>query len=234
MAWTWDAFDFFSITLIISDLAKDFERSTSAITLGLTLSLIPRFAGAALFGIAADRFGRKLPFIVNNILLVILELSVGFCRTYEQFLACRLLFGVAMGGIYGNAAATALEDCPKEARGLMSGILQSGYAFGCLLAAVLTKGLVDTTKYGWRPLFWFGACPPILVIIFRLCLDETDAYDERVTHRDASTNIQGFVAEAKEALKLYWCRLMYLILLMTAFSTLVSLTSFSHFNSSTC
>ena len=208
--------------MIISDLAKDFQRSTSAITLGLTLSLIPRFAGAAIFGIAADRYGRKWPFIVNNILLVILELAVGFCRTYEQFLVVRTLFGIAMGGIYGNAAATALEDCPQEARGLISGILQSGYSLGCLLAAVLTKGLVNTTKYGWRPLFWFGACPPILVIIFRWFLGETEAYEERATLRNRRTNIKGFFDEAKDVLRLHWVRLLYLVVLMTAFSTLAS------------
>lgn len=218
--------------MIIPDLAKDFRRSTSAITLGLTLSLIPRFVGAAIFGIAADRYGRKWPFVINNAFLVLLELLVGFCRTYEEFLVCRTFFGIAMGGIYGNAAALALEDCPRQARGLMSGILQSGYSFGCLLAAVLTKGLVDTTKHGWRPLFWFGACPPVLVIIFRLCLGETEAYEERATLRNASTNIKGFFAEAEEVLKRYWVRLLYLILLMTAFSTLVC--SFTLFPPGTC
>ena len=105
----------------------------------------------------------------------------------------------------------------------MSGILQSGYSLGCLLAAVLTRGLVDTTKYGWRPLFWFGACPPILVILFRLCLGETEAYEETATLRNESTNIKSFVAEAEEVLKSHWARLLYLILFMTAFSTLVCL-----------
>ena len=56
--------------------------------------------------------------------------GTAFCTTYTQFLACRALFGIAMGGLYGNAAATALEDLPSEARGLMSGLLQQGYAFG--------------------------------------------------------------------------------------------------------
>jgi SHS family lactate transporter-like MFS transporter len=195
------------------------------------LSLIPRFVGAAIFGAAADIFGRKWPFIVNNILLVILELSLGFCQTYEQFLVCRTLFGIAMGGIYGNAVATALEDCPREARGLMSGILQAGYALGCLLAAAFTRGLVDTTKHGWRPLFWFGACPPILVIIFRLCLGETEAYQERATLRNEDTNFQGFATEAKEVLKLHWLLLIYLVLFMTAFSATVSLSALHPYTS---
>jgi hypothetical protein len=71
-----------------------------------------RSVGAIIFGIAGDRYGRKWPFIVNNLLFIVLELGTGFCRTYGEFLAVRSLFGIAMGGLYGNAAATALEDCP--------------------------------------------------------------------------------------------------------------------------
>lgn len=74
-----------------------------------------------------------------------------------------------MGGLYGNAAATALEDCPPEARGLISGMLQQGYAFGYLLAVAFARGLVDTTPHGWRPLFWFGAAVPSLIIGWRSC-----------------------------------------------------------------
>jgi len=85
-----------------------------------------RSVGAITFGIAADRYGRKWPFIINNVLFIILELATGFCTTYHSFLGVRALFGIAMGGLYGNAAATALEDCPKEARGIISGMLQQG------------------------------------------------------------------------------------------------------------
>lgn len=110
-----------------------------------------RSVGAVIFGLAADRYGRKWPFIVNNVLFIILELATGFCASYEGFLATRALFGVAMGGLYGNAAATALEDAPAEARGLLSGMLQQGYAFGYLLATVFSRAFVDTVGYGWRP-----------------------------------------------------------------------------------
>ena len=170
-------------------------------------------------GIAADRYGRKWPFIVNNILFIILELGTGFCQTYKQFLACRALFGIAMGGLYGNAAATALEDCPEAARGLISGMLQQGYAFGYLLATAFARGLVDTTSHGWRPLYWFGACPPVLIILFRLCLPETASYRERQAVRQASGNITNtFLSEGQVALKKHWLLLIYLVLLMAGFN----------------
>jgi len=150
-AWSWDAFDFFTVSLTVEDLAETFEKTKTDITWGITLVLMLRSVGAIIFGLAADRYGRKWPFVVNNVLFIILELATGFCNTYKQFLGVRALFGIAMGGLYGNAAATALEDCPEEARGLMSGILQQGYAFGYLLATVFSRAFVNTVGHGWRP-----------------------------------------------------------------------------------
>ncbi|MCJ1309549.1 hypothetical protein MMC25_003209 [Agyrium rufum] len=219
VGWTWDAFDFFTVSLTVSDLAKTFDKSASDITWGITLVLMFRSVGAITFGIAADRYGRKWPFVFNNVLFIILELATGFCQNYKQFLAVRAIYGIAMGGLYGNAAATALEDCPSEARGLLSGMLQQGYAFGYLLATVFARGLVNTTSHGWRPLYWFGAAPPVLIIAFRLCLPETQAFIERSQVRKESGQLtKTFVNEGKVALKKHWLLLTYLVLLMAGFN----------------
>ncbi|KAL1305339.1 hypothetical protein AAFC00_002237 [Neodothiora populina] len=218
-AWSWDAFDFFTVSLTVEDLAEDFGKTKKDITWGITLVLMFRSVGSTIFGIAADRYGRKWPFVINNVLFIVLELGTGFCQTYEQFLAVRALFGIAMGGLYGNVAATALEDCPHEARGLISGMLQQGYAFGYLLAVVFARALVNTTSHGWRPLFWFGACPPILFIIFRMFLPETQAYREREAVREGSDNVgKTFIREGKVALKKHWLLLIYMVLLMAGFN----------------
>lgn len=151
LAWTWDALDFFTVSLTLSDLAETFGKTKADITWGITLVLMLRSVGSIIFGIAADRYGRKWPFVVNNVLFIVLELATGFCSSYKSFLGVRALFGIAMGGLYGNIAATALEDVPPRARGIMSGILQQGYAFGYLLATVFSRALVNTTPHGWRP-----------------------------------------------------------------------------------
>ena len=178
-----------------------------------------RSIGAIAFGIASDRYGRKWPYIINMVLFIVLELATGFCQTYEQFLGVRAVYGIAMGGLYGNAAATALEDCPAPARGLLSGLLQQGYAFGYLLATVFYRALVNTTPNGWRPLYWFGACPPILLIAFRYVMPETQAYRERSAVRDATGNLTStFVAEGKVALRRHWKLLLYMVLLMAGFN----------------
>ena len=218
-AWTWDAFDFFTVSLTVEQLAKEFGKTNKDITWGITLVLMLRSVGAITFGIASDRYGRKWPFIVNNVLFIVLELGTGFTQTYDQFLAVRALFGIAMGGLYGNAAATALEDCPQEARGIISGMLQQGYAFGYLLATAFARGLVDTTSHGWRPFFWFAACPPVLIIIFRFFLPETVSFRERVAARKAQGSIAStFVKEGKVALRRHWLLLIYLVLLMAGFN----------------
>lgn len=132
----------------------------------MTLVLMFRSIGLTLFGIGAELYGRKWevglelwrpedsndrlnrPFIVNNILFIVLELATGFCQNYRQFLAVHALYGIAMGGLYSNATAMALEDCPHDARGIVSGILQQGYTFGYLLATAFARALVNTTPHG--------------------------------------------------------------------------------------
>jgi hypothetical protein len=107
-AWSWDAFDFFTVSLTVENLAETFGKTKADITWGITLVLMLRSVGSIIFGLAADRYGRKWPFIINNVLFIILELATGFCSSYESFLGVRALFGIAMGGLYGNAAATGM------------------------------------------------------------------------------------------------------------------------------
>ncbi|KAJ5657515.1 uncharacterized protein N7484_001164 [Penicillium longicatenatum] len=214
LAWSWDSFDFFTVSLTVDDLAETFQKSTTDITWGITLVLMLRSAGAALFGLAADRYGRKWPFIAALFLFIILELATGFCKTYKQFLAIRALLGIAMGGLYGNAAVTALEDCPTEARGLVAGLMQQGYAFGYLLATAFARALVDTTTHGWRPYFWFSACPPVFIIIFRLCLPETKAFQTQQTRNGEQEHpARMFLSEGRVALRSHWLVFVYLVLL---------------------
>lgn len=116
-------------------------------------------------------------------LFIVLELATGFTQNLSQFLAVRSLYGVAMGGLFGPAAATALEDLPYDARGLLSGLFEQGYATGYLLAAIFFRALVPTTKHGWRSLFWFGAGSPILIILFRWTLPETNGFQVHQAER---------------------------------------------------
>lgn len=216
--WTWDAFDFFSVSLTVTDLAETFGKTVTQISWGITVVLMLRSVGAVLFGLAADKWGRKWPFIINILMFIALELGTGFSQTYKQFLACRALFGIAMGGIYGNCAATALEDTPIEARGIISGFLQQGYAFGYLLVVCFNQGLNERfnpkISHEWRPLYWFGAAVPVLIIAWRLCLGESNHYIQARAEQKGQLG-QTFMKQAKKAVKTHWLMMIYLVLLMT-------------------
>ncbi|ODV92885.1 hypothetical protein CANCADRAFT_21700 [Tortispora caseinolytica NRRL Y-17796] len=219
--WTWDAVDFFAVSITASEIAETLDRPLTDITWGITLVLMLRSVGAIGFGLAGDRWGRKWPFIINCAIFIVLEIGTGFVKTYQDFLAVRALFGVAMGGLFGNAAATALEDAPAECRGVLSGLFQQGYAFGYLLVVVFSRAFENTAK-GWRSLFWFTAGPPVLIIAWRLCLPETDAFLNELRARkeaqeqgiESISKAELFRKQAKDALKHYWLITIYLVIFM--------------------
>ncbi|TFK34319.1 MFS general substrate transporter [Crucibulum laeve] len=230
LAWTCDAIDFFSVSLSVTNLQTQFNKPTHDITTAITLTLLFRSVGAVIFGILSDRYGRKWPLVFNLLLVSVLELGAGFVQTFQQFLALRSLFGIGMGGIWGLAASTALENLPVEARGLASGVLQQGYAVGYLLAAVVNLQLVPSVSAGWRSLFWTASGISLFAAGVRALLPESEVFlrakeKERVD-RDARGAASGksktrvFLHETKEMLKRHWLLCIYAILLMTGFNFL--------------
>ena len=185
-----------------------------------TVTWRPLTSCQVVFGILSDRFGRKWPLVWNLVLVSILELGAGFVQTFQQFLALRSLFGIGMGGIWGLAAATALENLPVEARGIASGFLQQGYAVGYLLAAVINLFLVPEVSPGWRALFWTASGISLFAAGVRALLPESEVFlrakaaeVERGHTTTQKTKI--FLKETKEMLKKHWLLCIYAVLLMT-------------------
>ncbi|KAF5392130.1 hypothetical protein D9757_003191 [Collybiopsis confluens] len=230
LAWSCDAIDFFSVSLSVPNLSKQFGKNTAAITQAITLTLLLRSVGAALFGILSDRYGRKYPLILNLLIVSVLELGAGFVQTYSQFLAVRSLFGIGMGGIWGLAASTALENLPVETRGLASGVLQQGYAVGYLLAAVINLTLVPEQPHSWRALFWCAAGISAFAACIRLCLPESKTFlkaredavrreTERLGYRaSGAEKSKIFLKETGKMLRHHWMLCIYAVLLMTGFN----------------
>jgi SHS family lactate transporter-like MFS transporter len=162
--WTLDAFDFFVLTFVTSDLAKTFGVKIPAIALAVTLTLAVRPLGAFLFGRLADNYGRKPVLALNILLYSIFGFATAFAPTLTSFLIIRALFGVAMGGIWGIGASLAFESIPSKARGFVSGLLQSGYPSGYLVASVVF-GLVHASL-GWRAMFMVGLVPGLLLALY--------------------------------------------------------------------
>lgn len=216
--------------MTLTQIAKTLGRSNSDVSwgnrlttldtdlIGITMTLMFRPVGAALFGIAGDRFGRKWPFVFNIILFSIVEMATGFVQTYSQFLAVRCLFGIFMGGIVGNASATAIEDAPIEARGVLSGLFLSGYGMGFLLATLFNLAF-ENTSHGWRALFWFSSGPAVLIAIFRAVLPETLAFKHAHhirTRGHSESATRAFNRAMRSSIKEHWMILIYLIVFCSA------------------
>jgi SHS family lactate transporter-like MFS transporter len=204
LGWTLDAFDFFVVAFLISTLAQQFHVTRKDIILTTTATLAMRPVGALIFGLLADRFGRRIPLMANVIYFSLIELACGCAPNFTVFLILRALFGIGMGGEWGVGASLAMEATPRRWRGILSGMLQSGYSWGFLLAAVAARFVLPTL--GWRWMFWLGSLPALLALYIRAKVPESEAW---LHHRASST------MQVLRVVLAHWKRFAYLVVLMT-------------------
>jgi MFS transporter, SHS family, lactate transporter len=213
LGWSLDAFDFFILVFCVHALSQQFHVSVSEVSKGIFLTLAMRPLGAFLFGVMADRFGRRPTLMADIIAYSVFELASAFAPTLKVFLITRALFGIAMGGEWGVGAALTFETLPAEGRGFFSGLLQEGYVVGYLIAAVAYGSLFPVI--GWRGMFIVGALPAFLVIYIRTKVDESPAWKAgRVSKRPFAQTGKDIVT--------YFGSFLFLVLLMFGFN------SFSH------
>jgi SHS family lactate transporter-like MFS transporter len=210
LGWTLDSFDFFIIVFVFRDIANEFKTDIPSVTATLFVTLAMRPLGAFLFGIAADRFGRRPTLMINILFYSFVELLSGFAPTLTVLIILRALYGIAMGGEWGIGASLTMESIPPKTRGSVSGILQAGYPTGYLLAAILYGSAFHFL--GWRGMFMVGVLPALLVLFIRKNVEESPAWQER----------RAQPTEPRGTIKGNWGLFLYVILLMTLFN------SFSH------
>lgn len=212
LGWTLDAFDFFLVIVTVPHIAHDFRVAVPMVAAGVTITLMLRPVGALLFGWLADRYGRRIPLMIDVGLFSALELATAFSPNLTVFIILRALFGIAMGGEWGIGAAMAMESLPTEKRGLFSGILQEGYAVGYLLAAIVLAVLY--VHIGWRGMFILGVLPALLIFYIRSHVPESPAWLARKTGGAIARKSDPLFA----ALRQQWPLFLYAMLLMTAFN----------------
>src|SRR5881227_3171998 len=190
-------------------MAHDFGTSVADLSYAITITLVMRPIGAFIFGLLGDRFGRRIPLMIDIIFYSVMELLTAFSPNYAVFLILRALFGIGMGGEWGLGASLAMESLPTQARGLFSGILQQGYAAGYLLAALVYW--VVFPHFGWRGLFIAGALPAFLVIYIRARVPESPVWQRARAQEKPRLKMSTFVRQ-------HGALLIYAALLMTAFN----------------
>jgi MFS transporter, SHS family, lactate transporter len=203
--WLLDAFDFFLVTFCLTAIARDFHRSDAQIALVITMTLAFRPVGGFVFGMLADRYGRRRPLMINIGFFAVAEVLTGLASNYTMLLIVRALFGVVMGGQWGVGASLVMEHAPAGRRGMLSGLLQEGYAAGNVLAALSFFFLYG--RVGWRPLFFLGSLPALLlVLLIRFRVKESEVWER--------SKSQSWGEQWREMAS-HWKLFLYLLAFMT-------------------
>jgi hypothetical protein len=189
IGWTLDSFDYFVVVMVLTEIAEEFHRTNAEVALTITLTLAFRPVGAFLFGLMADKYGRRLPLMIDVIAFSALSVASGLAPNFTTFLILRALFGIAMGGEWGAGASLVMEKVAPKWRGLLSGVLQQGYTTGNLLASLGYFLIVP--HFGWRALFLVGGLPALLALFIRTRVRESEVWEQ--THRKHWSELDGFL-----------------------------------------
>jgi MFS transporter, SHS family, lactate transporter len=216
LSWTLDAFDFSILGFVLKDVAKEFGSDVTTVSYAIFFTLAARPIGALIAGLAADRYGRRATLMAVILVFSVFGFASGLAPSLTIFLLLRLAFGVAMGGEWGVGAALAMETIPAQARGLVSGILQTGYPSGFLLAAITYLALFGLI--GWRGMFMVGALPTLLLVWYiRAKVEESPAFLIRAGRHAAPARAS---LPRLADVRVHVGRFLYAMLLMTAFNFL--------------
>ena len=215
LGWLLDAFDYFLLVLLAQYVATEFHTGLKSTSYAIGLTLAMRPVGALLFGLIADRFGRRPALMASILVYAAAELATGFSPSLGALFVLRAIFGIGMGGEWGVGACLAMESAPPACRGILSGILQQGYPAGYLLAALAVGHLAPLV--GWRWMFILGSIPAVLVLFVRMGVPESPAWLEEQARptRGQRRGIGAVWATIREK----WPLFLYMVLLMTLFNT---------------
>ncbi|MEO6716714.1 MAG: MFS transporter [Novosphingobium sp.] len=209
LGWALDAFDFFLMVFMLKAISESFGTDITHVSEALFLTLAARPAGALLFGWLGDRFGRRPILIIVILMFSGFSALSGLARTLPELLLIRGLFGFAMGGEWGLGSSLVMETIPARLRGPVSGLLQSGYASGYLLASLAYYLFFD--HLGWRNMFLLGVLPALLVVLIRMGVEESPVF----LRRQKAVRVPVLTTLAA-----HWKLALYLIVLMTAMNFL--------------
>lgn len=214
LGWTMDAFDYFLVVLVYADIATTFHHTKTDVAFLTTATLAMRPVGALLFGLWADRVGRRVPLMVDVSFYSVIGFLCAFAPNFTVLVILRLLYGIGMGGEWGLGAALSMEKVPAERRGVFSGLLQEGYAFGYLLASVAALVVMNWLGLSWRWLFGLSIIPALISLIIRYRVKESEVWEAAQDRmRLTKTRIRDVLGNPAIVR-----RFVYLVLLMTAFN----------------
>ncbi len=174
MGWMLDSMDIMIYTMILAHLMKDFELSKATGGLLNSLTLLASAVGGIIFGMIADRIGRVKALMGSILIYSVFTGACGFSQNVFQLAVFRVLLGLGMGGEWATGAALVSETWPAEHRGKAMGIMQSSWAVGYALAALVTALVLP--HLGWRGVFFVGFFPALFILWIQHHVDEPDIW----------------------------------------------------------
>jgi SHS family lactate transporter-like MFS transporter len=214
LGWTMDAFDYFIVILVYAEIATDFNTSKEKVAFLTTATLLMRPVGALIFGLWADRIGRRIPLMVDVCFYATVGFLCAFAPNLTVLIILRMLYGIGMGGEWGLGAALAVEKIPTQRRGFFSGLLQQGYSVGYLLAALAYLLVITEFGLSWRWLFGLSIIPAFISLLVRTRVQESEVWETTQDNlKVTKTRVRDIFLNGK-----ILRRFLYLVLLMTAFN----------------
>jgi MFS family permease len=188
--WMLDSFDVMLYSLVLASLITDLHLSKGTAGILGSITLLAAAAGGLLFGIIADRFGRTRALMASVLIYAIFTAACGLSQNFVQLAVFRILLGLGMGGEWASGASLVSETWPAEHRGKALGFMQSSWAIGYALAALVAAIVMPLG--GWRAVFFVGILPAFFTLWIQRSVEEPEVWKNA---RDAASTTFGGFAE---------------------------------------
>jgi len=182
LGWMLDAMDVMLYSLVLTYLIREFSMDTRTAGFLNSLTLVASAIGGFLFGVLADRFGRTRALMASILVYSGASAACGFSHSVAQLAVFRFVLGLGMGGEWTAGAALIAETWRAEHRGKALGLMQSSYAIGEAIAALVV--FIVLPRFGWRAVFFVGVLPALLVLWIRIGVAEPAIWKARMISHD--------------------------------------------------
>jgi MFS family permease len=188
--WMLDSFDVMLYSLVLASLMADLHLSKGTAGILGSITLLAAAAGGLVFGIIADRFGRTRALMASILIYAVFTAACGLAQSFVQLAVFRILLGLGMGGEWASGASLVSETWPAEHRGKALGFMQSSWAIGYALAALVVA--IVLPRGGWRAVFFVGVLPALFTLWIRRDVEEPEAW--KATRHAPTSAFAGFAA----------------------------------------
>ncbi len=186
--WMLDSFDVMLYSLVLASLMADLHLSKGNAGILGSITLLAAAAGGLAFGVISDRFGRTRALMASVLIYAIFTAACGLAQNFVQLAVFRILLGLGMGGEWASGASLVSETWPAEHRGKALGLMQSSWAIGYALAALVAAIVMPIG--GWRAVFFVGILPAFLTLWIQRSVEEPEVWKK--ARNTAASSFSGF------------------------------------------